>query len=353
MVASGCRELNTPFAVAFAIIGLVLAVLITASVVSAAVVAELPADRRAQEHRIHPGPGRRRLPGPDRHPGAGRRHRRHDPGQLCGCCPCVNVGPFDAQDHGGRAAMDQRDGPAGHARADRAGGAGTGAGGPGGCPRWRRSRPGRRPRPGTGTPRTGWPPGCRLPRPVTMGLAAPFTRPARSAVTLAAVTFGLTAVVLATGLDSSLAKINGSRQPAFGQTANIGSWPACRPVGQRSRTSQEQAISRRAARPAPDAELRGQGAGHRQRARGRERTCRSPSTAATPPGLGWDITSGTWYTGPGQVGRQHRRSRHGRLAGRPGHPHLTNGRQERRRRITGEAFVPRPLAALTPHRAPC
>jgi putative ABC transport system permease protein len=48
----------------------------------------------------------------------------------------------------------------------------------------------------------------RLPRPVTMGLAAPVTRPARSAVTLAAVTFGLTAVVLATGLNASLAKIN-------------------------------------------------------------------------------------------------------------------------------------------------
>jgi putative ABC transport system permease protein len=49
-----------------------------------------------------------------------------------------------------------------------------------------------------------------LPRPLTVGLAAPFTRPARSAVTLAAVTFGLTAVVLAVGLDSSIAKINGA-----------------------------------------------------------------------------------------------------------------------------------------------
>jgi putative ABC transport system permease protein len=45
---------------------------------------------------------------------------------------------------------------------------------------------------------------------VTAGLAAPLARPAPSAVTLAAITFGLTAVVLATGLDSSLAKISHS-----------------------------------------------------------------------------------------------------------------------------------------------
>jgi putative ABC transport system permease protein len=47
-----------------------------------------------------------------------------------------------------------------------------------------------------------------LPRPVTIGLAAPFTRPARSATTLAVILFGATAVILATGLDASLIKIN-------------------------------------------------------------------------------------------------------------------------------------------------
>ena len=84
--------LNTPFAVAFAIIGLVLAVLITANVVSAAVVGRVPADRRAQEHRLHPGPGRRRLPGPDRHAGAGRGHRRHGAGQLVGAADAERRG---------------------------------------------------------------------------------------------------------------------------------------------------------------------------------------------------------------------------------------------------------------------
>ena len=46
-----------------------------------------------------------------------------------------------------------------------------------------------------------------LPRAVTAGLAAPFTRPARSAATLATITIGLTAAVLAVGLHSQITKI--------------------------------------------------------------------------------------------------------------------------------------------------
>jgi putative ABC transport system permease protein len=56
-----------------------------------------------------------------------------------------------------------------------------------------------------------------LPRPVTIGLAAPFSRPARSAVTLAALTFGLTGVVLAASLNSSIHKINHSTIQGLGQ----------------------------------------------------------------------------------------------------------------------------------------
>ena len=46
-----------------------------------------------------------------------------------------------------------------------------------------------------------------LPRPVTIGLAAPSARPARTAVTLAAVLFGATAVIFAAGLGSSLGHV--------------------------------------------------------------------------------------------------------------------------------------------------
>ncbi len=47
----------------------------------------------------------------------------------------------------------------------------------------------------------------RLPQPVTIGLAAPFARPARTAVTVAAVLAGATAVTLAAGLGGSLSRV--------------------------------------------------------------------------------------------------------------------------------------------------
>ena len=50
----------------------------------------------------------------------------------------------------------------------------------------------------------------RLPETVTVGLAAPFSRPARSAVTLAALAFGITGVILGTSLNASIHKINHS-----------------------------------------------------------------------------------------------------------------------------------------------
>jgi putative ABC transport system permease protein len=51
----------------------------------------------------------------------------------------------------------------------------------------------------------------RLPRPVGLGLAAPFARPARTVVTLAAIAFGATAVIFAFGLHSSLSRAAASQ----------------------------------------------------------------------------------------------------------------------------------------------
>jgi putative ABC transport system permease protein len=52
----------------------------------------------------------------------------------------------------------------------------------------------------------------RLPRPVGLGLAAPFARPARTVVTLAAVAFGATAVIFAVGLKWSLSEAAASQE---------------------------------------------------------------------------------------------------------------------------------------------
>ena len=65
----------------------------------------------------------------------------------------------------------------------------------------------RAPAPAAATPRTGCSAGCALPRPVTIGLAAPFARPARTAVTLTAVVLGATAVTFAVGLGTSLSRV--------------------------------------------------------------------------------------------------------------------------------------------------
>ncbi len=52
----------------------------------------------------------------------------------------------------------------------------------------------------------------RLPRPAGLGLAAPFARPARTAVTLAAIAFGATAVIFAFGLHDSLGRAAASQE---------------------------------------------------------------------------------------------------------------------------------------------
>ena len=52
----------------------------------------------------------------------------------------------------------------------------------------------------------------RLPRPLGLGLAAPFARPARTAVSLAAIAFGATAVIFAFGLHASLARAAASQE---------------------------------------------------------------------------------------------------------------------------------------------
>ena len=56
-----------------------------------------------------------------------------------------------------------------------------------------------------------------VPESVATGLAAPFSRPARSAVMLAALTFGLAGVVLGTSLNTSIHKINHSAIHGLGQ----------------------------------------------------------------------------------------------------------------------------------------
>ena len=325
--------LNTPFVVAFAIIGLVLAVLITANVISAAVVAGYRRIGVLKSIGFTPAQVAASYLGQIGMPALA--------GAIAGTVlgdwwvlPELNGGPFAAQpvplwiNITVPLGMLVLTGLVTLAPALRAG---------------RRSAvaamaAGQAPRAGHGYAAHRLAGKLALPRPVSIGLAAPFTRPGRSAITVAAVTFGLTAVVLATGLDTSLTKINAAAtQPR--QTADVG---VGLPPGKRALTPRQQQAITAALHAQPGtlsyvaiasghASVPGVGS-------------RVPVTAyrGDAAGLGWDITSGIWYTRPGQVVVN---------TARPGTARLTTGQDIRMTvgaatvtaKITGEVYAPGPL----------
>jgi putative ABC transport system permease protein len=148
-----------------------------------------------------------------------------------------------------------------------------------------------------------------LTRPVTAGLAAPFTRPARSAVTLAAITFGLTAVVLATGLNASLGRIgHGGDLWQHAVVISPGSGPSSAFTASQQQAvaaalpTQPGTLSYSAVATTPPSDLPGTGS-HPWAASVPGVGKRMPITAfqANAAGFSWDIADGHWYTGPGQV----------------------------------------------------
>jgi putative ABC transport system permease protein len=145
----------------------------------------------------------------------------------------------------------------------------------------------------------------RLPlhRPVTLGLAAPFTRPSRTAATLAAILFGSTAVILAVGLYSSLAKMNEISNLGMGQAqaAPASAQQAGLPAPMTS--SQSQAI---------EAAVRAQPGTLRYVAQVLGEQHPTVSVSGLPglayqayngdsAWLGYQMVSGHWYSRPGEV----------------------------------------------------
>ena len=125
--ATGSIAPWVPFIVAFGLIGLVMSVLIVANVVSGAVVAGDPPDRRAEVHRVLARPGGGLL----RHPGGGPRVPGLR-GRRGGRQPAVRAAarPDRAglrRGRAGRAGVGRRGGAAGHAGPGRPGRAAAGA----------------------------------------------------------------------------------------------------------------------------------------------------------------------------------------------------------------------------------
>jgi putative ABC transport system permease protein len=141
-----------------------------------------------------------------------------------------------------------------------------------------------------------------LPRPVTIGLATPFTRPARTATTLAVVLFGATAVILAVGLNSSLIKID--------DISNLGQGQVETGLG---KGSDQQTLTAAQSRKIITA-IRAQPGTLRYVAQADNGpVINSVSVGGGLPGLnlvayngnsswlGWPVISGHWYNAPGEV----------------------------------------------------
>ena len=152
----------------------------------------------------------------------------------------------------------------------------------------------------------------RLPRPVTIGLAAPFARPARTVITLAAIVLGAAAVTLAVGLGSSLNLVVAGLSHDTAEPVQIGiPWAAASgPAGTTPRQAGAgQLPTAAAAQHAVEAALRAQPGTLRYVAQADQRVTvagLSQPVAVTAfrgdtSWTGYDMISGRWYAGAGQV----------------------------------------------------
>ncbi len=229
--------------VAFALIGLAMAVLIVGNVVSGAVVASYHADRRAEVRRADSRPGRGRVPEPGGLARAGRVPGRGGGGQRARDPGAARLGR--------RLRRGQPAGAAGGPRSSPRPGCSPWCCWPGsarrcaraGCPPRRRSRPAAPRGRDAGTPPTGSPPGCACRGRSGLGLAAPFARPARTAVTLAAIAFGATAVIFAFGLNSSLSRAAASQTHSATIPVRVEQFGPGRGPGQMPTAAQDAAVA--------------------------------------------------------------------------------------------------------------
>jgi putative ABC transport system permease protein len=140
----------------------------------------------------------------------------------------------------------------------------------------------------------------RLPRPVSIGLAAPFSRPARALVTLAAIAFGSTAVIFAIGLQSSLNNARNAQElsatvPVLVQQNFFGPGPDQAPTGAQVAAAgaaigaQPGTAHRNAEYDAPVKVV------------GVARDVRSAVFDGPSSWMGYALIAGHWYDAPGEV----------------------------------------------------
>jgi putative ABC transport system permease protein len=137
----------------------------------------------------------------------------------------------------------------------------------------------------------------RLPRAVSVGLAAPFARPARTVGTLAAIMFGVTAVIFAVGLDSSLAKAEEGQSLAATAPVQVGTndGNAWQPGGNTDRAIVA------ALRAQPGTRRYVAVAQTQLSAAGLSQSVQTQAASGPAAWLGYPLISGRWYRGTDQV----------------------------------------------------
>ncbi len=140
----------------------------------------------------------------------------------------------------------------------------------------------------------------RLPRPVGLGLAAPFARPARTLVTLAAIAFGATAVIFAFGLRASLDRAAASQSlsatvPVQIQQNGPGGGPNQVP------TAQQDAAVTAALNNYPATAHQTTVYENQVKVPGVAGSANAWAFSGDSSWLGYGIIAGHWYDAPGQV----------------------------------------------------
>jgi putative ABC transport system permease protein len=139
-----------------------------------------------------------------------------------------------------------------------------------------------------------------LPRPVGLGLAAPFARPARALVTLAAIAFGATAVIFAIGLHSSLSQARAAQTlAATVQVQVFENNPGAGP--NQAPTTAQLSAAAAAVHATPGAAHVDAQYGNAVSVVGISRAIQANVFDGPSAWMGYALISGRWYAAPGEA----------------------------------------------------
>jgi putative ABC transport system permease protein len=140
----------------------------------------------------------------------------------------------------------------------------------------------------------------RLPRPVGMGLAAPFARPARTLVSLAAIAFGATAVIFAFGLSASLGRAASIQTLSATVPVHIQQQGPGRGPNQAPTAAQDAAVTA-ALRAQPGTARFSEVFENQVKVPGVAGSVNAWAFSDDASWLGYGVIAGHWYDAPGQV----------------------------------------------------